>query len=440
MASKGGPNKITDGLVLHIDTGNTQKGFMGEPTYNWIDNQNAVARSSYNTWVGPNSGNFRSNHPRAIIAHNAQGSQLAGYYNGGVGDATNTHHAHWVYDESVRKPVVQLRDLDGQWKAKSWGLGLTPTQLGLSHGDSYTISWDQWSSITGKGADVGLYQGEFHDGRSYNSTVQQKAGVWERKSKTFTLSTSFNLTTNVSIYMYGHYQKRGILRIANVQFETKDHATPYAAPSRSTSGSLFDLTGNNEIDMSNVSFSSGSIVFDGTDDDIDAGPATSSSLQRTIEMVFNTYSHNANYMPIAVYTRGGNQSVVAGKRMWLGIQSGKFRMHGWGTSDPDSTTTIQTGKYYHAVYAYDQSTKKHFIWINGVLEDNSTNTQGGFTSWNNSGDHHWFIGGDPDHANWTSAAGRSMDGEVPIFKVYDRILSTEEVNKNYNAIRARFGI
>ena len=218
------------------------------------------------------------------------------------------------------------------------------------------------------------------------------------------------------------------------------NASQFVNGTRSATQGLLDLTGNTSIDLSNVSFDSNAqMTFDGTDDDIDAGIGTSTSLQRTIEMVFKTNTLGYLY-PLACYTRGGGQSVVTGKRMWLGFQSNKFQMHGWGTSDPSSTTTIQTGQYYHAVYAYDQDTKKHYIWINGVLENNSTNDQEGFTSWNNSGDHKWFVGGDPDYASWTASAGRSLDGEIPIFKVYDRILSSTEVQSNFNHYKSRFGI
>jgi hypothetical protein len=183
-----------------------------------------------------------------------------------------------------------------------------------------------------------------------------------------------------------------------------------------------------------------SFVFDGTDDDMTVGQGTSTSLQRTVEMVFKTDTHNAYYMPIAVYTRGANQTAVTGKRMWLGIQNNKFQMHGWGTNDPASSTTISTGKYYHAVYAYNQSIKRHYVWINGVLENDATNGEAGFTGWNSSSDHSWFVGGDPDHARWTVSAGRSMDGEVPLFRVYDKILSTQEVQQNYRAYKNRFDL
>ena len=61
-------------------------------------------------------------------------------------------------------------------------------------------------------------------------------------------------------------------------------------------------------------------------------------------------------------------------------------------------------------------------------------------SWGNSSDHKWFIGGDPDHANWTSAAGSNFDGEVAIFRTYNKILSTREVKFNFNSLKRKFSI
>jgi len=179
--------------------------------------------------------------------------------------------------------------------------------------------------------------------------------------------------------------------------------------------------------------------FDGTDDAIKVEGGTTSSLQRSFELVFRVNSVPATYTPIAVFTResGGTEG---GKRVWLGLQSNKFRMHGWGTTDPASTTSVTNGDYYHCVYAYDQSTKKHYIWVNGVLEDNSTNTQGGQTGWTNTSGLFWWLGHDPQASNWTGAAGSHFDGDIAIFKTYSKILSNNEVKQNFRAYRRRFDI
>jgi hypothetical protein len=178
--------------------------------------------------------------------------------------------------------------------------------------------------------------------------------------------------------------------------------------------------------------------FDGTNDFIKADGGTHSSLQRTIEMVFSINSIPYSYTPIAVYTN--ESSISSGKRIWLGIQSNKFQMHGWGTNDPASNTTISTNTWYHAVYAYDQGTKKHYIWINGVLENNLTNTEGGMTGWSDSSSERWYLGRDPLAASWTGGAGEYTPVDIGIFRTYDRILTNNEVTQNFQSIRKRFNI
>jgi hypothetical protein len=178
--------------------------------------------------------------------------------------------------------------------------------------------------------------------------------------------------------------------------------------------------------------------MDGTNDYVKVTGGTSTSLKRTIEMVIKANSQPSSYNPIAVYTN--ETSIVTGKRTWLGLQNGKFQMHGWGTNDPASTTTISNGVYYHVVYAYDQTTKKHYIWVNGNLENNLTNTEAGMTGWSSSADHYWYIGRDPLAASWTGGAGSHFNGEVALFKTYSKILTDRQVRTNFRSVRRKYGM
>lgn len=397
MGAKGGPNKTMDGLVLYLDTDN-KKSFSGPPSENLV--QNLV--KNFSNWSGL-TGSTRYYKTRS----GGQGVRLVVKNGGGV---------QWYSSATIYN--VQASTQYTISATIKYSPGTTP------HPNLFYVRQYDGNGQTSE------------SGKFSASSVKDLGGGWKRAYRTFTTDST---TTHINLQGY-QYSAGAVIFLQDLQFELGSIATPYHTGTRPNTSALRGLMGNSTPTLSNVSFSSaGKVEFDGTDDYIDAGEGTSTSLQRTIEMVFKTNTIGYLY-PLACYTRGGAQSVVTGKRMWLGFQDSKFRMHGWGTTDPDSTTTIQTGQYYHAVYAYDQSTKKHYIWINGVLEDNSTNTQSGFTSWNASSDHKWFVGGDPDNVQWTGNAGRSLDGEIPIFKVYDRILTTEEVQNNFNGIRSRFGI
>lgn len=181
------------------------------------------------------------------------------------------------------------------------------------------------------------------------------------------------------------------------------------------------------------------IEFSSNNNYIQIEGGTHTSLQRTIEIIFKVNSVPSTYTPIATYTRASG-GVENNKRIWLGIQSNKFQMHGWGTTDPSSTTSITDGNYYHCVYAYDQSTKKHYIWVNGNLENNSTNTQGGMTGWSNSSDLNWWLGHDPQASGWTSSASSYFNGDIPVFKLYNKIITSKEVKQNFLAYKNRFNL
>ena len=427
-----GPGVVNDGLVFGYDTGypisdkaTASRFYPGEPTFNWIDHQNAVAQDSYTAWTGPNSGNWVANHPHAITAVNSLGNSITGYYNGGVGDATNTHHAHWVYDEILKKPVVQMRDLDAQWKAKSFNVGKTPTQMGLGHGGSYTISWLQWSDTVGKGADVGLYQSGFHDGRSYSTTTQTTAYEWERKS--FSVSshhTNYNLGSNVSIYMYGHTtppNTSGIVKIADVQLEIKPHATPFADDTRSNTASLIDLKRTASIDVSDVSFNSNAQpTFDGTNDYIPFTSVTLGNGDWSVEFIAN--AHGSSYSLMS-NTSGGPVANA------FGVYANKMHYRNYpgsaGWQNHNSSTTVNYNQVYHLTYV-NRVGNTMDMYINGVKDSSS-----GFTSTTSNGGP-------------VNAIGRSwngyFDGDIHVCRRYTNALSDSEVAQNYNAYKNRFNI
>lgn len=235
--------ELSRAKVLHYDFDDFQ-----EPTYNWFYKQNPRIDSSYASYVATTSGAWQANHPNAIRVYNDEGSEITGYVNSGVTDWTNTYHAVWEYDYQLRMPVVVQNDVDGNWKAKSWGLGQTMSSMGLSAGMKYTISWLQWTNNISKRLRVGLYglnsggSKGFHDGQLYPANTTPY--TWERVSATFTVSSAWNFSAGLSCYMYGHHDTRAIIKIADVQMEIKDHNTEFTkAPSRI--GVVRDLSGYN---------------------------------------------------------------------------------------------------------------------------------------------------------------------------------------------------
>ena len=252
---------------------------------------------------------------------------------------------------------------------------------------------------------------------------------WYRAYRTFT-------TTSTTDYLriQGYQYTAGInIYYQDEQFELGSQLTPYSGDNfvRSSTQSLIDLKRTTDIDVANVSFdSTGQPTFDGTDDSLTIpGSTDTTSDAKTIEIAFKMNGSYSNFSPLAIYANGSSST----NRIWLGLQNNKFRMHGWGTDDPDGTTTILSDEWYICTFSYNKSTQAMKIYTNGVLESSTTNSQGGVTA---SSNMNWYLGTIP--GGWQSVTYSDVD--IPIFKVHSRILSDSEVKQNYRAYKNRFGI
>ena len=436
MSAHANPNIVEDNLVFMYDTIN-RKSYAGEPTINYIHGQNAVAKDSYTTNFATTDGTYSAKHPNAIRAYNAAGTQLSNYYNGGVTDATNTYHAHWQYDSTLKKPVVVMNDVAGTWQAKwmSTGLGSWNSQ-GKSHGDTYTISWLQWVDHLSKNAKAGLYtkntsgSNGFHDGQatsasSYNTTLR----TWQRVYHTYTTSTARDLSqTLASIYMYGMYNVRATVKVADVQFTWGDHPVQFSAEyERSATQALIDRTGNRTVDLSNVSFDSNAqITFDGTDDYIAIPTYTFGNGNWTLNMWVNV-SAFANYNLMS-NSSGGPVTNVFGAH---GSNPKIFYYNYDGAwQDHYGNTTLYTGKWYMLTWvnyegaSASQGTMK--MYLNGIADSSVFNS--------------YTTNGGPCNVIGKRWSGTSFNGKISQVSINTSSLTDAEVLQNFNATKSRFGL
>ncbi len=421
MATSYSPKIITDGLAFMYDT-NDSKSYRGEPTINYIHGENAVPKDSYSTYSATSSGTYNDKHPNAIIAYNAAGSQLSGYYNSGVGDATNTYHAHWQYDPILKKPVVVMNDLvSGQWKAKWMGTGLGSwNSQGKSHGDTYTISWLQWVDHLSKNAKAGLYvyntsgSRGFYDGQANSaSSYNTKLRTWQRVYQTYTTHSSRDLSqTLASIYMYGHYNVRGTVKVADVQFTWGSHAAQFSSTyERTATQGLIDRTGTSTIDISNVSFNSNAqMTFDGTDDYLDCGDIGISSSKVTFAAWIKFSGSSTEHIIDA-----------SGNACHLSILSGNKPYFYNGSTYHTGADTITNGVWY---YLTGVQSDTNDIYINGVLSNSINSNVNISVSTVNIG-------------RWQNG-GRYFNGDIASAQIYNRALTAAEVLQNYNATKGRF--
>jgi len=294
---------------------------------------------------------------------------------------------------------------------------------GLTASTTYTLSI-MYKKLTG--APTFRFQIQDYSGSSYLRTIkftntseigiQDKEG-WQLASWTFTLGSDANAVRvwyqdGADYTTYTHS-----FELQNPQLEAKSHATQFVNGTRSVTEGLLDLTNNATINLSNVSFDSNAqMVLDGTDDTINTGlfsgrnPATDPF---TIEAVVKSNTTSGNRMWVDATNNGTNQRLycayaATGTGNPMGIQGS-----GWSSSGVNDTD------YHHYVIVMDGSVAR--LYNNGEAHSTKNYTSYQIQALNIGGrnTYRWF-------------------GDIPIFKLYDRALTADEVLQNYNATKSRF--
>lgn len=437
-----GPNIVRDGLIFHYDLSDG-KSFAGEPTTNYIHHQNPRIDGTYTPFIPyDGTGNMTVNHPQGIRVYNQNGDDISWYVNTGISVANsgvaweNARHAYWIYDNDLKKPVVQSYDAIGTWQAKSFGTGMDAwSTYGMTVGSQYTISWLQWTTNLTKRAHVGLYTRDsggnynFWDGLS-TVPVNTKTHTWERLSQTFTVSASRNLNDSYSaVYVYTYVFINGeYIRIADVQLELKDHATAFSPTlTRSSTQGLFDRTRNHtSIDISNVSFNSnGKITFDGSNDYITFAPGPSFTNNVTWSCWFKTSSQQSNRYILAM-----GKNLTGNNGMDLCFQGGDVASYIVGSSSfiyLNHPTNYYNNQWHMLTVTYNGTNA--VLYYDGVAVNSGPFTQ----LIDIEATRKFNIG------SWVNN-GSGIVGDIDVVQVYNRGLTATEVSQNYNAYRRKFGV
>ena len=222
------------------------------------------------------------------------------------------------------------------------------------------------------------------------------------------------------------------------QVELTTHATPLVSGSRSDTESLIDLTKTTDIDVSNVSFdSTGQPTFDGTDDYINLGDDSRFDFTNgimTVEAVIKFPSS---------WTGGSQYPNLISKGASAGWDTNGWSLFGfrdwpsagqksWGLGFRNGATSRTVNKanstvdvYLHIVATVDGSTMR--LYENGVQVSTQSQTINPASNSTNV-----YIGRDP--------SSQYFPGDIPTTKLYDRALSADEVQQNYNAYKNRFNL
>jgi hypothetical protein len=323
----------------------------------------------------------------------------------------------------------------------SYGTGLI-----VSPNTTYTYSII-YKTTSGYSHPNYMYRYEYTSGGSYvtesgvHSTDNRTSlgdGWWFAWGQFTTQATTGYLNTYLFHYEYGVQNRVYVYRAALYQgtyIIPPEHmltSGQVRGTTVATGGGWVDLSGSgNNGELANgptySSSNGGSLIFDGSND--------------FVLLSSNTTFGNNTTWEAWIYSTGD----VSSYNMFMGRFLPYFGFFGgnslyFSNNIGGSQRTIQTATnlsyntWYHATFTafYDGANTTMKIYTNGV--ETATGTWSG-TQVNYS--NPFMIG---DGNNGSNGTWYPFQGRISNVKIYNRTLSTSEIQQNFNALRGRFGI
>lgn len=394
------PKIVTDGLAFIYDTG-SGKSYPGEPVVNiWSVSQGGGSVNNRTSWDRPNA------------------------YNG---DITDSVYTGGTWSGNRIWEVLHTAGTTGYGGYESWRLCVSqPTAGAYSSTRRVAI---KICILEGSISDLAVHSGggNASHNSSYFTAIPEsqvprdcpiKSGWYQFLAPANWTSTTVGHCVGLGFITYNRVK----ILTAEPMYYPSDHLIPFSGTERTATQGLLDLTKNETITLSNMSYDSNAqMSFDGTDDQfVITAPGVGTSFSIEVVIKVDNYSNgpifiSPNSVGIDHFFRVNSNGTIRANFVEIADSS---------SDGYTSTTTINTGEYYHVVISKTPSNGT--IYVNGVAEDSHTPTLAA-AAW--SGD--WRIG-----ARWNNTY--NLNGELPILKVYDRDLAPAEVLQNYNAFKSRF--
>ena len=408
MATEGGPSIIADGLIYYHDTGNFPKQWgvtqlVPDPEFssNTRSHVAAVAFTDANYLGALGTGTMTGNSYIFSGGDSANYSisqpQIWGWNNGTLGSTGG----NWMYYNILPTTADASRDfiVECKWRfvyvSKTGNGTLNPTfQIGRAYSPLYSKTF--------------YNTGPSYDWQYTKFKINGADGNYHRKELTFGLSSA---DAAVELDYLRCYEINKITGLKNI-------------------------VGTSTIDLSNVSFdANGQITFDGTNDYIGISPRKQYLITEpwTTELVFKPNDNIGSWNGLF----GGNLKEGG---YWMFHADGNLTYYEGSSAETGTKITYRTwtkantfivGEFHHLTITYNptsSTTGTYTLYYNGGLK---VDTFAWTFTWSHSLDMQKIGAGGSD---------RYGTSDIPVFKQYSRVLSAEEVQQNYNATKARFGL
>lgn len=208
-----------------------------------------------------------------------------------------------------------------------------------------------------------------------------------------------------------------------------DAANSKSYVSGSTTWNDISRGGNNGTLTNGPTFNSangGSIVFDGTNDYVQANATNSSYFSLSVWVKYSQFFSDNQGYPIIINNTSPSNGYMLYQSTDFPYNRAKIFVVTTSLKALDTITLLSTNIWYNIVSTYDGSFIR--LYLNGTL-DNSISQTGTVIS--NPGS--LLIGK-------LSYASSYFNGNVSNTQIYNRALTAQEVLQNYNATKTRFGL
>lgn len=375
---------VMSGLVYHHDTGNTKKSWLGQPTTNisLINGQ-----SGTNPWGGD-----------TVIVNNGI-SPYVKFRNRAVSQIKTGNSGNCYLTSGTKLSTAVASTA---WTTTIYAKRMDGVPITSAGGYLYV------SNNTNVNAAATITQVE----EGWTKTVYTRSGL---ASGVVSLVGLYGFPINCD------------LLLASWQVEPLAYSTPYVDTSRSVTGSLLDLTGNNSIDVTAGHFNSdGSVDFNSTTGFNCGNSAALQAISGTNNVTVEAWVYITGMDPVSGYDVITHKGAPWAWLMENPTQKMRIRFTLGGSDvncqDPN-THSLNT--WYQFVGSYDGFNMR--LYRNGVLV--------------NTVAHTGTLGG----SGASMVVGNYYNtfhtlGQIPVIKIYNRTLSDNEVSQNFNALRGRFGL
>jgi hypothetical protein len=383
------PKIVTNGLVFYYDMGNPQKSWKGAPTTNVVTNTNLDTGWSkgYNTGIQWND---------------------------------------YQPPDGVSSQVVSFIDLDGNGSGYWYSYGDYAPQ---DPSTTYTVSI--YARTVGSDWTIRAYTADNSEvGRQNTNTLTVPGdGRWYRLVfNSFT--TPSNTQSDSLSFVFLSIPANQRCWLCAPQMEVGTFATPFVNSTRSSTQAIVDLTGQNTVTATSLTYQSdNTFTFSSGDylvlsDDCSTIFGTG-AVSTTLEMWVKPQGTN-NFIYYG-------QQNTSGERLYAGgladVWDFGWGGSSWGDAVSGTLPACVSGVWQHIVLSIDGGVAS--LYKNGIYAASKTDTSVNMTGTFPIGTY--YSGGIKDN-------GYDTAKDIPVFKIYNRALSAAEVRQNFNALRGRYGL